>query len=104
MCIWVLALNVSLIPEVFVTIFSSAFTGHAAVGAFAGSGVMLTISQGISRGCYAGDVGSGYSSILHSESSETQPEKKALLSVVDIFIDSFIVCTTSIVLVLVTGV
>lgn len=104
MCIWVLILNYSLIPEVFYTIFSSAFTGHAAVGAFAGSGVMMTISQGISRGCYSGDVGVGYSSILHSESSETQPEKQALLSVIDIFIDSFIVCSTSIVLVLVTGV
>lgn len=104
MCLWVLVLNITLIPDVLVTIFSSAFTGHAAAGAFAGSGVMLTVSQGISRGCYAGDVGVGYSSILHSESSETQPEKQALLSVIDIFIDSFIVCTTSIVLVLVTGV
>lgn len=104
MCIWVLAVNFTLIPEVFGTIITSAFTGHAAVGAFAGSSLMLTMSQGISRGCYAGDIGVGYSSVLHSESSETQPEKQALLSVVDIFIDSFVVCTTSIVLVLVTGV
>ena len=104
MCTWVLIMNWSLIPEAFATIFKSAFTGHAAVGAFAGSGIMLTVSQGISRACYAGDVGVGYSSILHSENSTALPENQALLSVIDIFIDSFIVCTTSIVLVIVTGV
>ena len=101
---WVLINNFSLIPEVLQQIFVSAFTGHAAVGAFAGSSIMLAISQGIRRGCYAGDVGVGYASVIHSETSLEKPEKQAMLAIFDIFVDSFLICTTSVMLVLVTGV
>jgi AGCS family alanine or glycine:cation symporter len=100
---WVLAHNIFAIPSVLKQIFISAFTGHAAVGAFAGSGIMLAISQGMRRGCYTGDVGVGYASVIHSESSISKPEKQAMLAIFDIFIDSFLICTTSVMLVLVTG-
>lgn len=101
---WVLIQNIELIPGIFKVIFKSAFTGHAAVGAFAGSSLLLTISQGIRRGCYAGDIGVGYASVLHSETTETRAEKQASLAIIDIFIDSFVVCTTSVMLVLLTDV
>lgn len=101
---WIFAQNISIIPEIFNSIFSSAFTGHAAVGAFAGSGLLLTMSQGLRRGCYTGDVGVGYASVIHSESGETCAERQASLAIFDIFMDSFMICTTSLMLVLVTGV
>lgn len=100
---WVLVQNISLIPGVFAEVFSSAFTGHAAVGGFAGSSLMLAISQGIRRGCYTADVGVGYASIIHSESCEKVPEKQAGLVIFDVFLDTFAICTTSILLTLVTG-
>ena len=92
------------IPQVFKLVFQSAFTGHAGLGAFAGSGIMLTVSQGIRRGCYAGDIGIGYASIIHSESNERVPEKQASLTIFDIFVDSFMICTTSILVILLTGI
>lgn len=101
---WVLYSNFETLPGILSTIVHSAFTGHAAAGAFAGSGIMLAISQGIRRGCYSGDVGVGYASVIHSESRECHPEKQAALAIFDIFIDTFMVCTTSILIVLVTGV
>lgn len=101
---WVLYSNFETLPGILSTIIQSAFTGHAAAGAFAGSGLMLAISQGIRRGCYSGDVGVGYASVIHSESRENHPEKQAALAIFDIFIDTFMVCTTSILIVLVTGV
>lgn len=100
----VLIIHIEAIPTVLGTIISSAFTGHAAVGAFAGSSLMMTISQGIRRGCYAGDVGVGYAAVVHSQNKNAVPEKQASLAVFDIFLDSFIICTTSVILVLVTGV
>jgi len=45
----VFAKNISILPGVIANIFASAFSGHAAVGAFAGSGLMMTISQGVKR-------------------------------------------------------
>lgn len=101
---WVLANNFSLLPGIFKEIFTSAFTGHAAVGGFAGAGLMATMSYGIRRGCYTGDIGVGYASVIHSETSVQIPEKQASLAVFDIFLDTFIVCTTSLFLILATGI
>lgn len=101
---FVLFSNLDQLPALFSTIISSAFTGHAAVGAFAGSSILLAVSQGLRRGCYSGDIGIGYASIIHSESGEVVPEKQASLAIFDIFIDTFMICTTSVLLVLLTGV
>lgn len=104
MGIWVLLNNVGQLPAVLELVVSSALNGHAAVGGFAGSTLMLTMSHGIRRGCYTGDIGIGYASVIHSESSTTIAEKQASLVIFEIFMDTFIICTTSVMLVLLTGV
>lgn len=100
---WVLINNIGQVPEVLGDVFRSAFTGHAAIGGFAGSSIMATMSQGIRRGCYTGDIGIGYASVIHSQTSVTVPEKQAALVIFEIFTDTFMICTTSVILVLVTG-
>jgi len=100
---WVFYQNLSSIPGAFSLIFKTAFTGHAAAGAFAGSGILLTMSSGIKRACYSGDIGVGYASIIHSESAEAVPEKQAALGIVGIFLDTFVICTISVLLIIVTG-
>lgn len=104
MGLWVLMHNIAVVPLVFKEVFTSAFSGHAAVGGFVGAGLMSTISHGIRRGCYTGDVGVGYASVIHSETSVQVPEKQASLAVFDIFLDTFIVCTTSLLIILTTGI
>jgi AGCS family alanine or glycine:cation symporter len=99
---WVLLQNLENIPSVFKVIFNTAFTGHAALGAFIGSSTMQAISQGVRRGCYTGDVGVGYASVIHSESFVKIPEKQASLVIFDIFVDTFLICTTSVLIILVT--
>lgn len=104
MSLWVVINNLSEIPALISIVISSAFSGHAAVGGFAGSSVMLAMSQGIARGCYSGDIGVGYSSIIHSETRLTEPGAQAGLAIFGIFLDTFIVCTLSLLLILITGV
>lgn len=101
---WVLFNNLDVIPSVLAEVFSSAFTGSAVAGGALGSALMKTMSEGMRRGCYTGDIGIGYASIIHSESSATVPEKQATLAIFDIFLDTFIICTTSVMLILVTDV
>lgn len=101
---WVLIQNIDQLPAVFGNIFSSAFSGHAALGGFAGSTLIATISHGVRRGCYTGDIGIGYASVIHSESSVVVPEKQALLVIFEIFLDTFLICSSSVAVVLVTGV
>lgn len=101
---WVLASHFQALPSIFSEIFSAAFTPQAAKGGFAGSTVLLTISMGLSRGAYSGDIGVGYTSVIHSESSTVHHQRQASLAVVGIFLDTFVICTMSILVVLCTGV
>lgn len=104
MGLYVLLSNIGKMPEVLSTVFSSAFTGHAAFGGFVGSTLMMTISQGIRRGCYTGDIAVGYASVINSETSTKIPEQQASLEFLGIVLDTFFICTTSVFLILVTDV
>ena len=104
MCLWVFLLHIGEVPQMFHLIFRSAFEGHAPLGGFAGGGIYLAVSQGMARGCYSGDIGVGYASIVHAESRQQDPRKEAQSAILGIFIDTFIVCTFSTFLILLTGV
>jgi AGCS family alanine or glycine:cation symporter len=103
MGLWIVFANITLLPHVFADIFHYAFTAHAATGAFCGSALILTMTQGIRRACYCCDIGVGYASIMHSESRVQSPSKQASLVIFDVFLDTFVICTMSSVIVLVTG-
>ncbi len=103
MSLWVICQEITLLPGVLKNVFLSAFTGHAAVGGFAGSSVLLAIQHGISRAAYSSDIGIGYDSIIQSESNTVYPERQARLAVLGVCIDN-LVCTMSILVVLVSGV
>lgn len=103
MAVWVLIQNSAVLPSVFSSIFHGAFTAQAATGGFAGSTIMLTLSMGLSRGAYSGDIGVGYNSVIYAESRTTQIKRQSSLTIVGIFIDTFVICTLSILVVLSTG-
>ncbi len=104
MSLWIFFKTRAVFPSIIYSIFKSAFTGHAAVGAFLGSSLIITISQGVRRACYSEDIGVGYASIIHSETQETDPHKQAVLGIIGILLDTFVICTLSVLLILVTGV
>lgn len=104
MGIYVLYDHIWNLPQKIAEVFVTAFTGHAAVGGFVGSTMMLAMSHGVRRGAYSGDVGIGYSSVIHSQSSVTRPQNQASLVIFDMFLDSFVICTMTIMIILVTDV
>jgi AGCS family alanine or glycine:cation symporter len=103
MGLWVIGKNLALIPSVLSAIIQGAFTSQGAIGGFAGSTVALTMSMGLSRGAYSGDIGIGYTSIVHSESRAHHFGRQSALAIVGIFIDTFVICTMSVLMVLMTG-
>lgn len=104
MTFWVLGQHITELPSLFGTVIRSAFTGHAALGGFVGSTFTLAISKGISSACYSGDIGIGYASIIHSEANTCDANKQAGLSIFGIFLDTFVICSCTILLLLATGV
>lgn len=102
MSLFIFAVNIHKFPEMLYLIFSSAWTSHAPLGAFAGCSVMMAMSHGVRRACYTGDLGIGYASIIHSQTSQTDPSKEAAMGIMAIFLDTFVICTMSLFLVLIT--
>lgn len=100
---WIILQEIALLPEILKNVFISAFTGHAAIGGFAGSSALLAIQHGISRAAYSADIGIGYDSIIQSESNTVYPEQQAKLAILGVCIDN-LVCTMSILVVLVSGI
>ncbi|MFI5344669.1 MAG: amino acid carrier protein [Chlamydiales bacterium] len=102
MCIWVIGHYFSDLPSVLMNVMRSAFSGHAAIGGFAGSSMMLAIQNGMAGACYSADIGIGYDSTIQSESHTVYPERQARMAFFGVCLDNFI-CTLSILVVLVTG-
>ena len=102
MIMYILLINVSRIPYAFIHIYHSALNGHSIIGGFIGCSLIHTISKGISTACYSGDVGVGYASTIHSQAKIISFKKQSSLGVLGIFLDTFIVCTFSIILIITT--
>lgn len=101
-CLYIILLNYHLLPEMLVTIIKSAFTGHAAIGGFAGSTMLQAAYMGASKAVYSGDIGIGYDSVVQSETKIIDPAKQAKLSIFSLCTDTFI-CTMTTLTVTVTG-
>ncbi len=103
MSLWIMVHHIDRIPGVFSLIFRTAFNPEAAGGGVFG-GIAITMIQGARQGAYSGDLGIGFAAIVNSESSEECPVKQASLNIFGIILDSFVICTMSVILVLVTDV
>ncbi len=104
MGLFVLAKNFTVIPGIIALIFKHAFTPHAAIGAFAGNTIALAVTHGVRRACYVGDIGVGYAATMHAETQESVPARQACFGVIDVFLDVFVVCTMSMMILLVSGI
>tara|TARA_A100000171_G_scaffold52620_2_gene71945 strand:- start:407 stop:1741 length:1335 start_codon:yes stop_codon:yes gene_type:complete len=103
MCLWVIIGHIEAVPDMLAVVIKSAFSGHAPIGGFAGSSLLLAAQHGISRGVYTGDIAIGYDSIIQSETRIQNPATQARMAVFGILSDSFF-CTMSIMVVLLTGI
>ncbi len=103
MALWVIGQHASQIPSLLSAVIEGAFTPQAAKGGFAGSTVLLTLSMGLSRGAYSGDIGVGYTSVIYAESRTDKIGKQSSLAIIGIFLDTFVICSLSIFVVLATG-
>jgi AGCS family alanine or glycine:cation symporter len=103
MCMYIIIHCAHKLPAMLSMVFQSAFSGHAAVGGFAGSTAVLAAQQGISRSVYSGDIGIGYDSIIQAETRAILPQQQARLGIFSLLTDAFI-CTLSMCVVLVTDI
>ncbi len=99
----ILMANWAYVPQMFASIFQSAFTGTAATGGFAGASVMMAMRYGLARGVFANESGLGSAAIVAATAQTKHPTEQALISMTQTFIDTFFVCTFTALVILVTG-
>ncbi len=102
MSLWVIGHYVLELPSLFGEVFKGAFTGHGALGGFAGSSIFLALQQGVSRSIYSTDIGIGYDSIIQSETSAEKHHAQAHLAILGVFFDNAI-CSVTLLVALCTG-
>ncbi len=100
----VIFLNIDKLNEAIMIIFKSAFTGHAAVGGFAGATVAKAIQYGVARGIFSNEAGLGTGSLAHSAAITTDPARQGLVAMVGTFIDTIITCSITALAIIMTGV
>jgi len=100
----ILIINIAQLPAALALILKSAFTGHAAVGGFAGSVMMDAMRRGIARGVFSNEAGLGSAPIAHAAATTDHPVRQGLWGVFEVFVDTIIICTLSGLTIMVSGV
>lgn len=99
-CLILIIMRFDQIPETLSTIFTTAFTGQAAVGGFLGAGMKEAIRFGVARGLFSNESGMGSAPIVAAAAKTRNPVEQALVSSTGTFWDTVVVCAmTGIVLV-----
>ena len=101
--IFIIFKNIAFLPETFGLIFGSAFTGTAALGGFLGASFTQAIKLGMSRSVFSNEAGWGSAPMIHASAKVDHPVKQGLMGIFEVFVDTFIVCSITALVIIITG-
>jgi alanine or glycine:cation symporter, AGCS family len=93
----------NIIPS-FVSIFANVFTGSAATGGFLGATIAYAFNRGVNRGLFSNEAGQGSAPIAHAAAKTKHPVSEGMVSILEPFIDTVIICTLTGMALLTSGV
>ena len=102
LCIGVLLVFRRRIPAAFGQILAGAFCPRAVTGGILGS-AFQALSVGSRRGVFTNEAGMGTASIAHA-CAEAEPAEQGLMGMVEVFLDTIVICTLTALVILVSGV
>jgi alanine or glycine:cation symporter, AGCS family len=95
----VVALNADRVPDVVATIVGDAFGFNEVLGATLGTVIM----QGVKRGMFSNEAGLGSAPNAGATAAVTHPVKQGLVQSLGVYFDTFVVCSVTAFIILVTG-
>lgn len=101
---YIAIINYDVVPEVFKLIFTEAFQFQAAAGGFFGGMISIAMMQGIKRGLFSNEAGMGSAPNAAAASDVKHPVDQGLVQMLGVFVDTFIVCTSTAMIILISGV
>lgn len=103
-CLIVILFNIKALPNVLKMIFSQALGIGAVTGGITGEIVRRAVSKGIKRGVFSNEAGLGSSVAVQSASDVKEPVVAGMWGMVEVFIDTIVVCSLTAFVILTSGV
>ncbi|TCL00569.1 AGCS family alanine or glycine:cation symporter [Shimia isoporae] len=102
--VWVLLTNLGQLPEVFTSIFRSAFGLQEVAGGAAG-GMMVALLNGVKRGLFSNEAGMGSAPNIAAAATPVphHPVSQGFVQAFGVFVDTILVCTATAVMIIVSG-
>lgn len=101
--IFIILANITAVPGVLREIFLGAFGLPAVSGGITGS-MIAAMQNGVARGLYSNEAGEGSAPVIHSTANVNHPVEQGIVGVTEVFLDTFIICTITGLVLGVTGV
>jgi len=95
--------NIDNIGPSFAMIFSDIMNGSAATGGFLGASFAYALDRGVNRGLYSNEAGQGSAPIAHAAAKAHEPVSEGMVSILEPFIDTIIICTLTGLVILSSG-
>lgn len=96
--------NIENVGPAFVSVFSDVFTGSAATGGFLGATIAYAFNRGVNRGLFSNEAGQGSAPIAHAAAKTDEPVAEGMVSILEPFIDTILICTITGLVILSSGV
>jgi len=103
LCAGVLAARAEAIPSALQAILRGAFSPKAVTGGMIGSG-FAALRTGCSRGVFTNEAGMGTASIAHGSARTDHPAEQGLMGIMEVFLDTIVICTMTALVILTSGV
>ncbi len=103
LCIGVLTARHQEIPHAFCSILQGAFSPKAVTGGMIG-GAFQALRVGCSRGVFTNEAGMGTASIAHGGAEVSHPAEQGLMGIVEVFLDTIVICTLTALVILCSGI
>ncbi len=102
MALIIIFANVTMLGTAFALIFGNIFKFESALAGVGGYAFAQIIQKGLARGVFSNEAGLGSSVIAHSASEVREPVKQGLWGIFEVFFDTFVICTLTALLILVS--
>ena len=95
LCAAIILREISIIPKITASVFEGAFSANSAVGGVLGFLLSGAFSQGVAKGTFSHESGSGTAPMAHANAQTDSPARQGLLGLFEVFADTIIMCTLS---------
>ena len=100
----IIVANISELPSAFALIVKAAFDPSAAWGGVTGASIAAAMRYGVARGLFSNEAGMGSTPHAHAAANVNHPVDQAILGIMSVFVDTFIVLNITVFVILTSGV